>query len=107
MGPRKSRRGMAQKAWRSLAFSLPRLGQSEPPHCPTQCPQLGNADPLGAPLTIRGAAAIIGCSTWTIRQKYLPMGLPHFRVRGTGKLTFYKNQITRWLLAQQEKGGMI
>ena len=62
---------------------------------------------LCAPLTIRGAAAIIGCSTWTIRQKYLPMGLPHFRVRGTGKFTFYKNQITRWLLAQQEKGGMI
>lgn len=106
MEPRKSRRGILLKGARSLALPPPRLGQSEPPQCPTCCPQLGDADPLGAPLTIGDAAALIGCSAWTIRQKYLPIGLPHFRVGSTGKLTFYKNQIIHWLMRQQEKGGM-
>jgi len=41
-----------------------------------------------------------------MRQKYLPLGLPHFRVGSTGKLIFYKTQVIRWLLAQQQKGGM-
>lgn len=104
MGPRKSRRGILLKGARPLALPPPRLGQSKPPQCPTRCPQLGDADPLGTPLTIGKAAALIGCSPWTIRQKYLPMGLPHFRVGSTGKLTFYKNQIIRWLIDQQRKG---
>jgi len=106
MGPRKSRGGMPPKAAPPLALSPARLGQSSPPHCPTRCPQLGDRNPLGPPVGISDAAAIIGCSAWTIRQKYLPMGLPHFRVGSTGKLTFYKNQIICWLIDQQRKGGM-
>jgi hypothetical protein len=106
MGPRKSRGVTPPKAAPSFALSPSRLGQSKPPHCPTRCLQLGDGDLLGAPLTIREAAALIGCSAWTIRQKYLPMGLPHFRVGSTGKLTFYKHQIIRWLIDQQRKGGM-
>jgi hypothetical protein len=34
------------------------------------------------------------------------LGLPHFRVGPTGKLIFYKTQIIRWLVTQQQKGGM-
>jgi hypothetical protein len=105
MGPRKSRRGIPPNAAPTLALSPPRLGQSKPPHCPTHCPQVGDAEPLGAPLTIGETAALIGCSAWTIRQKYLPMGLPHFRMGSSSKLTFYKNQIIRWLIDQQRKGG--
>lgn len=88
-----------------LKFLTPSLGHSSPGLCPTRCPQLGGADPLGPPLTIGEAAALIGCSAWTIRQRYLPRGLPHFRVGSTGKLIFYRNQIIRWVIAQQEKGG--
>lgn len=95
MPPRKSGRSRPPKPATLLALSLPRLGHYSPHYCPTQCPHQGEADPLGAPLSIREAAAIIGCSTWTIRQKYLPLGLPHFRVGSTGKLIFYRTQITR------------
>jgi hypothetical protein len=34
----------------------------------------------------------------------MPRGLPHFRCGG-GRLIFYKNQIIRWIEAQQ-KGAM-
>ena len=105
MPPRKSGSAIPPKAKDPLAFAPPLLGHSSPPLCPPQCPQPNDANPLGAPLSIREAAALIGCSTWTVRQKYLPLGLPHFRVGSTGKLIFYKTQIIRWLLMQQQKGG--
>jgi len=61
-------------------------------------------DPLGEPLTLREVAKLIGCSPWTVRHRYLPDGLPHFRTGPTGKLLFYKNQIVSWLLKEQQKG---
>jgi hypothetical protein len=64
------------------------------------------ADVLGTPLSIRAVANLIGCSPWTIRQRYLPAGLPHLRSGPNGKLLFYKNQVIRWLLVQQQKGGI-
>jgi len=63
-------------------------------------------DPLGPPLSIRGVAQLIGCSLWTVRQKYVPAGLPYHRLTPNGKLIFYRNQIIRWLLREQQKGGM-
>ena len=60
---------------------------------------------LGDALSIREAAKLIGCSSWTVRQKYVPLGLPHLRSGPNGKLIFYKNQIIRWLLERQQKGG--
>ena len=54
--------------------ALSEVGHSSPPHCPPQCPQPGEANPLGMPLSIREVAKLIGISTWTIRQKYLPLG---------------------------------
>lgn len=73
-------------------------GQSCPQHNP------GGDDPLGAPISIREVAQLLGCSPWTVRQKYLPQGLPCLRPSRSGKLIFYKNQITRWILLRQQKG---
>ena len=90
-----------------LAFGPAHLGQS----CPQQCPYRENApsarfsEPLGEPLSIREVAGLIGCSPWTVRQRYVPLGLPHLRSGPNGKLIFYRNQIIHWLLRQQEKGG--
>ena len=97
-----SRHGSQQKTARLLDLSPPQLGHSSPQHCPTHYPQPGATDPLGAPLSIAEVAALIGCSAWTIRQKYLPLGLPHFRVGPTGKLVFYRTQVIRWLIRRQK-----
>jgi len=106
MTPRKSSGGSRPKGVNLLNFSPPRLGHRSPHLCPPHCPQPGGADPLGDPVGIREVAALIGCSPWTIRQRYLPMGLPHFRSGPTAKLLFYRNQVIRWLMARQKKGGM-
>lgn len=99
--PRKSGRGGTPKAAPWLNLSPPRLGHSSPHDCPSHCPQPDGSDPLGPPLTIQGVAKLIGCSTWTVRQTLMPRGLPYFR-SGGGKLLFYTNQITRWLMSQQK-----
>jgi hypothetical protein len=105
MARRTSGHGVAAKAAPLLDFSPTELGHSSPQPCPPPCPQPGEANPLGSPLSISDVAKLIGCSTWTIRQKYLPLGLPHFRPSPTGKLLFYKTQVIRWLIRRQ-KGGM-
>ena len=84
----------------SLALGLNGLGQCYPQQKPALDVEL-----LGEPLSIREVACLIGCSVWTIRQRYLPVGLPHLRLRPNGKLIFYKNQIIQWLLTEQQKGG--
>jgi hypothetical protein len=56
---------------------------------------------LGEPLTICEVAEVIGCSVWTVRQRCIPQGLPYFRASRTGKLIFYRNQVTRWLIEKQ------
>jgi len=71
--------------------------------CPEYYP--GSADPLGTPLSIRETAQIIGCSAWTVRQNYVPQGLPHLRSGPSGKLIFYRDQVVRWILERQTKGG--
>ena len=74
------------------------LGQSRP----QQYPQ-----PLGPPLSIRGVAELLGCSPWTVRQRYIPQGLPHLRSGPSGKLIFFHNQVVLWILErQQQKGGI-
>jgi len=105
MASHTSRHGNRRKAASLLDFPTPELGHSSPQHYPCHCPGRDAADPLGRPLSIGEVAALIGCSKWTIRQKYLPLGLPHFRVGPTGKLLFYKMQVIRWLIRRQ-KGGM-
>jgi hypothetical protein len=106
---RESSFGLAAKCKDLLPFVSQRLGQN----CPQQCPYPEDdrpdtfCEPLGEPLSIRQVACLIGCSTWTVRQRYVPAGLPHLRLGPNGKLIFYKTQIIHWLLRQQQKGGSI
>ncbi len=62
-------------------------------------------DPLGDPLSIRAVAAMLGCSAWTVRQRHIPDGLPHFRSGPNGKLIFFRDQVVAWILDRQQKGG--
>jgi hypothetical protein len=57
---------------------------------------------LGEPMSIREVARLIGCSPWSVRQTLLARGLPHWRSGPSGKLIFYRDQVVRWLLHQQE-----
>jgi hypothetical protein len=61
--------------------------------------------PLGPPLSIKQAAQFLGFSAWTVRQKLLPQGLPHFRSGPSGKLIFYTNQLAAWI--EKRQGGTI
>ena len=84
----------------TLGFPHDPVGQSYPQHYP----QVREA--LGEPLGVRDVARVIGCSPWTVRHRYLSQGLPHLRSGPMGKLVFYRNQVVRWILQQQKKGGM-
>jgi hypothetical protein len=56
-------------------------------------------------MTIREVARVLGCSAWTVRQRLVPAGLPHFRLSPAGKLVFFHHQIVAWVLqAQRQKG---
>jgi len=66
--------------------------------------QLAASNDLGMPLDISQAAKVIGCSPWTVRQKLLPMGLPHFRSAASGKMIFYEAQLVRWIKNKQQGG---
>jgi hypothetical protein len=93
--------GFAEDANRTKIQPLARtgLGQSYPRRYP------GSESPLGAPLSIRDVAGLIGCSAWTVRQKFIPLGLPHLRSGPSGRLTFFSNQVVAWVLAQQQRKG--
>src|ERR1039457_2984815 len=80
-------------------FAHTGLGQSYRRHYP------GSESPLGTPLSIRDVARLIGCSRWTVRQKFIPLGLPHLRSGPSGRLTFFSNQVVAWVLAQQQRKG--
>ena len=88
-----------EKATETKALARPSLGQSYPKHYP------GSESPLGAPLSIKDVARLIGCSAWTVRQKFIPLGLPHLRSGPSGRLTFFSNQVVAWVLAQQQRKG--
>jgi hypothetical protein len=69
-------------------------------------PRTPDADVLGDPMTIVQVAALLGCSAWTVRQKYMRQGLPHLRTSARGKLVFFREQVLHWILKQQQKGGL-
>ena len=95
--------GERGNAMQTKGISVSRPGQSDPqryPRSPEYC-----SEPLGAPLSIREVALLIGCSVWTVRQRYLPQGLPHLRSGRHGKLMFFHDQVVRWILERQQKGG--
>lgn len=84
---------------------------SADPHAFRRLPQDEVSDPssasesgvLGRPLSVHAIAKLIGCSSWSVRQKLIPKGLPHFRSDSGGKLIFYENQVVRWILSRQER----
>jgi len=110
---RKSGSGWSAKDAETLDFSRVRVGQS----CPQQYPHLaepvhaaGSTGSLGEPMDIGQVAALLGCSAWTIRQRYLPQGLPHLRACASGKLVFFREQVIGWILKRQQqrqKGGQL
>lgn len=83
------------------------LGQRDPQQKPGLTVARNGLSALGEPLTIRMVSEMLGCSAWTIRQRYIPEGLPHLRSGPGGKLVFFRNQIIHWILQQQNqlKGG--
>jgi hypothetical protein len=62
-------------------------------------------EPLGETMDIQEVVELLGCSAWTVRNRYLALGLPHLRVSPRGKLIFFREQITRWIFERQTKGG--
>jgi len=60
---------------------------------------------LGEPIGIVEVARLIGCSVWTVRQRCIPQGLPHFRATPRGKLIFFRQQVIHWVVARQRRKG--
>lgn len=84
----------------SLEFPEVRGGQSDPRHYP----YLKSSEfLLGGPLDIEDVALLLGCSPWTVRQKFLPQGLPYLRASASGKLIFFRRQVLDWILERQRK----
>jgi AraC-like DNA-binding protein len=64
--------------------------------------------PLGEPLTIDEVANLLGCSPWTVRQRYLRQGIPYLQARPRGKIVFFREQVVAWIQKrQQQKGGIV
>lgn len=106
--------GAERKSAENMEFSRSSRGQNCPQHCPQSSsanPLTGMArnaykeDPLGPAMSIEEVARMLGCSPWTVRQRYLPEGLPHLRVSPTGKIVFFRAQVTAWILNRQQKKG--
>ncbi len=103
------------KAAEKLSLSQVPLGQRYPNQNPQHCPHpaetnvtLPSGSPtLGAPLNIAEVAALLGCSAWTVRQRYMRQGLPCLRASASGKLVFFHKQVIDWILERQhqKKGG--
>ena len=96
-------RGAARGA-ETLGFEAIQLGQRKPHSCPEHCPQVESA--LGEPMDIEDVAMLLGCSVWTVRQRYLPGGMPHLRASARGRFIFFREQVIDWILERQKtKGG--
>jgi len=64
--------------------------------------------PLGEPLTIDEVANLLGCSPWTVRQRYLRQGIPYLQARPRGKIVFFREQVVAWIQKRQrQKGGIV
>lgn len=93
-----------RNAAQTLGIPAFRLGQRNPEDYPRHCPYPEAVRfPLGEPMDIEDVAALLGCSPWTVRQKYLPVGLPHIRASRHGRIVFFREQVIDWILERQRK----
>lgn len=60
---------------------------------------------LGEPLGIAGVARLVGCSKWTVRHRFIPLGLPHWRTSTNGKYLFYRADVEAWWWGYRRKRG--
>lgn len=86
-----------------VSFALPRAKLPEALPEPEDGERAVQDDPLGEPLAIGEVARLIGVSVWTVRQRCIPQGLPHFRASRTGRIVFYRQQVVRWLIEKQNE----
>jgi hypothetical protein len=93
-----------RNAAETLDFSAIRLGQRSPQDYPRHYPHSKTAL-LGEPMDIEDVAMLLGCSVWTVRQRYLPEGLPHIRASARGRFVFFREQVIDWILKRQTQGG--
>ena len=90
------------------SLSVPREGVIPSAHAKSTRPSASVDRDLGSPLTIEEVADLLGCSPWTIRQRYLRQGLPYLQASARGKLTFFREQIIAWVeKRQRQKGGLL
>jgi hypothetical protein len=102
---RMSRFGDTGKAAELLDLSEVRGGQNCPGHCPHQEEAAADGLSLGGPLDIEDVAMLLGCSVWTVRQRYLREGLPHIRASARGRFIFFREQVIDWILERQKRKG--
>jgi hypothetical protein len=99
----KSRFGNDTNFAETLGIPAVPFGQSYPRHYPHPGP---TPLPLGESMNIEDVAMLLGCSVWTVRQRYLPEGLPHIRASARGRFVFFREQVIAWILRRQTKGGI-
>ena len=87
-----------RNAAETLDVSAFRLGQRNPEDYPQHYPP----SRLGEPMDIEDVAELLGCSVWTVRQRYLPAGLPHIRASTRGRFVFFQKQVIDWILKRQK-----
>jgi hypothetical protein len=87
-----------RNAAETLGFPALSLGQRNPEDYPQHYPP----SRLGEPMDIENVAELLGCSVWTVRQRYLPAGLPHIRASARGRFVFFRKQVIDWILKRQK-----
>src|SRR4051812_40810702 len=86
--------GDERRGAETLEFPAADPGQRYPQHCPQPGgAPIASPSPLGDAIGIAGVAEMLGCSPWTVRQRYLREGLPHIRTSARGRLVFFRNQV--------------
>ena len=90
----------------TLEIARPNLGQLYPQDYPHhEEADGGDDDELGEAIGIATVAKMLRCSTWTVRNKWVPQGLPHIRASRRGRMVFHRNRVNSWILKRQQKGG--
>jgi hypothetical protein len=93
-----------RNAAETLDVSAFSLGQRKPEDYPQHYPPPERSlSRLGEPMDIKDVAMLLGCSVWTVRQRYLPGGLPHVRASARGRFVFFRKQVIDWILERQKR----